>query len=407
MNIRTSQQLVSRQAPSERFLEVSVTTPRTESSVRAPLNLAIVLDRSGSMAGEKVARAKQAADYVLEQLNRGDRVSIVIYDNEISVIASSRQATRDHLRSCKSALRQVQAGNTTALFDGWLEGCNQVADHIQKGTVSRVLLLTDGLANVGLTNSPTICEHVTALFERGVSTSTFGIGADFDEDLLSDMADAGRGQFYYIEHSGLIPDAFRKEFSYLAAVIASNARLTVDLAPGAQAKLLGGIPFESTETSLVIPVGDLYGGENRPYYFQMEVAAASGSDFVPVGISLNVEQNERKVDLKEGTRFVYASSEEVAAEPVDEDLMQRVADVHIAEARIEAMKLNRTGQFSEAVHVMESRVAAYQDYRPEFMVAEDLAFSGLLAEELDPLVRKQKKAAAMQASRIRSRRRSE
>jgi Ca-activated chloride channel family protein len=240
-----------------------------------------------------------------------------------------------------------------------------------------------------------------------VSTSTFGIGADFDEDLLSDMADAGRGQFYYIEHSGLIPDAFRKEFSDLAAVIASNARLTVDLAPGAQAKLLGGIPFESTETSLVIPVGDLYGGENRPYYFQMEVAAASGSDFVPVGISLNVEQNERKVDLKEGTRFVYASSEEVAAEPVDEDLMQRVADVHIAEARIEAMKLNRTGQFSEAVHVMESRVAAYQDYRPEFMVAEDLAFSGLLAEELDPLVRKQKKAAAMQASRIRSRRRSE
>ena len=401
VSTRTSQKLVSTDASSERFLEISIETPRAGSSDRAPLNLSIVIDRSGSMQGDKLARAKQAAEYILDHLTADDRVSIVTYDHDVTVIAPSRAATSDHIRRCRSNLREVQSGGTTALFDGWLVGCDQVADHIQRGTVSRTLLLTDGLANKGLADSPSICGHVCELFERGISTSAFGIGADFDEDLLSDMADAGHGQFYYIEHSGLIPDAFRKEFGDLASVVASKARLTLDVTQGVAAKLLGGIPHESTPGTIAIPVGDLYAGESRPYYLQLDVPAGPPRDEVTLSIRMNAEQDGRSIEITDGARFLYAGAEAVEAESVNEDVMRRVADVHIAEARIEAMKLNRAGAFKEASELMRDHGAKYRLHRPAAMVAEDNVFSEILESELDPVRRKMEKAEALRRSRVR------
>lgn len=406
----TSQKLVSKDAPSERFLEIRIETPKKESANRPPLNLGIVIDRSGSMSGDKLIRAKQAAEYVLDQLTERDRVSIVIYDDSIDVIAVSDFATSTHVRRCKSALREVAARGTTALFDGWLRGCNDIADYIKKGIASRVLLLTDGLANVGVTDSPSICEHVRALFERGISTSTFGIGADFDEDLLSDMADAGRGRFYYIEHAGLIPDAFRQEFGDLASVVASNATLTVSLDPAIRATVLGGIPNESDGGRLIIPIGDLYDGETRPYYFQLDVPPSAEVATVEVAASLTFEMAGadgaagKPEKLAGQAVFKYAPAAEVEADPVDEALMRKVADVHIAEARIEAMNLNRAGRYADAQRVMGERAAKYRAHRSAQMYQDDMRFAGVMESELDPLYRKMNKQEALRRSRVRRRR---
>ncbi len=415
LTTRTSQKLVSKEAPSERFLEVSIDTPEKETSNRSPLNLAIVIDRSGSMHGDKLTRAKQAAEYVLDRLTERDRVSLVIYDSVVDTIAPSDLATTNHIRRCKSALREVFPGGTTALFDGWATGCDQIADFIQPGSLpdeapngsgrrlvaSRVLLLTDGLANVGLTDSPAICEHVSALFERGISTSTFGIGADFDEDLLSDMADAGRGRFYYIEHAGLIPDAFRQEFGDLASVVASNATLTLELRSDIGAKLLGGIPHESDEQRIVIPIGDLYQGESRPYYFRLDVPAARDLATAELLTSMNMGNGDSKTTVDQPVSFEYASAEDVALERVDKELMRRVADVDIAQTRIEAMNLNRAGRYTAANLAVCQTAASYGEYRDPHDLAADYEFAENLRAPLDPVARKMRKLDALRRSRVR------
>lgn len=406
LNTRTSRRLVPRDATSERFLEVRIDTPVREDKERAPLNLALVIDRSGSMSGEKLARAKQAAEHVLDQLRDRDRVSIVVYDHEVNTIAPSEAATEEHIRRCRSALREIHSGGTTALFDGWLNGCNGIADFIKLGVASRVLLLTDGLANVGLTTSSEICNHVSALFERGISTSTFGIGADFDEDLLSDMADAGRGRFYYIEHAGLIPDAFRQEFGDLASVIASDSRLKLETSDDIDiaVELLGGMPHESDKSRIVVPIGDLYEGESRPFYFRLKVAGNATAGKAQLTVTLMArpgESGETTVSEVRSIAFEYANAERVAAERVDEELMRKVADVDIAQARIEAMTLNRAGDYAAATQSLRQRVARYRDFRSDELLHEDTEIAYKMESAMDPVYRKKRKLEAMRRSRVR------
>jgi Ca-activated chloride channel family protein len=180
--LRSDRALIRAAARSRRFLLASVTAPEApRRSDRQPVNVALVLDRSGSMAGSrKFDLARQAVEHALAMLRPEDRFSLVVYDDEVNVLTTSAHATNEAKRGALQALREVGPRGCTDLCGGWLRGCEQVAVHLSKDAVSRVLLLTDGLANQGITDHATVAHHASELRDRGVVTSTFGVGGDFD-----------------------------------------------------------------------------------------------------------------------------------------------------------------------------------------------------------------------------------
>lgn len=211
---------------------VRVTPPRAEPSATRPtLNLALVIDRSGSMGeAKKIAYAREAAAFAVKELAPADRVSITVFDDRIETLAPSAPvADRDRLLKL---IEGVHPRGSTALHGGWAEGAKQVGDNLVPGGLNRVLLLSDGLANVGEARPDAIASDVHARRTAGVGTSTLGLGNDYNEDLLEAMARSGDGNYYYVEHPNQLATIFRTELSGLTATTGTDVLLAVEPGPG-------------------------------------------------------------------------------------------------------------------------------------------------------------------------------
>src|SRR5687768_1546758 len=238
LTIRTDRRLIRARASSTRYVLVAFTAPEAAPRTdRLPANVALVLDRSGSMAGErKFELARSAVEQALAMLHAEDRFTLVVYDTEVDVLMPSTQATPDAKLRALEALRRVHPRGSTDLCAGWMRGCEQLARHVAEEGVTRALLLTDGLANHGVTDRPTLVRHASELRQRGVATSTFGVGADFDERLLRDMALEGGGNFYFISAPEQIPDLLTSELGEALEVVARRAAIEVLMPLGVDAK---------------------------------------------------------------------------------------------------------------------------------------------------------------------------
>ena len=219
-----------RNRPASAWLLCDVTAPEPENPAapRRPVNVALVLDRSGSMAGRPLSLAKEGAELALDLLRDGDRFGIVAYDDRIAVVSPSSAATARARAEARELLQAVSAGGSTDLHGGWLQGCEEVARGLTPEAESRCLLLTDGLANHGVTDSAEITRHAAELRARGIATSTFGLGDGFDEVLLQKMAGAGGGNAYWVRDPEQIGPAMEAELGDSTEVVARDVALVVE-----------------------------------------------------------------------------------------------------------------------------------------------------------------------------------
>ncbi|THF87206.1 VWA domain-containing protein [Deinococcus sp. KSM4-11] len=199
------------------------------SARRPPLNLSFVLDRSGSMSGTPIAMARTAIQVALRLMQPHDRVSVVAFDDRVETVVPSQLAT-DPEALCRAVAGITDRGST-ALHAGWLEGAMLIAQHLDPQALNRVLLLSDGQANQGETRADVIAQHVKGLTARGVSTSTIGLGHDYDEALLQGMADAGDGNYEHIEHDDALPAFFAAELQGLTRTTGHTVSLGVEPNP--------------------------------------------------------------------------------------------------------------------------------------------------------------------------------
>lgn len=196
---------------------------------RPPLNLAVVIDRSGSMEAEnKLEYVKKACDVIIDHLGPDDLISIVAYDTEVDVIKATGKIENKAI--LKSKIQKLKPGSSTNLSGGMLEGYAQAKKSYNEHFVNRVLLLSDGLANHGITELSKLQDIVAAKYQEDkIALSTFGVGIDYNEDLMTNLSEYGHGNYYFIEEPDKIPSIFNTELKGLLSVVAQNSKLTFSI----------------------------------------------------------------------------------------------------------------------------------------------------------------------------------
>jgi Ca-activated chloride channel family protein len=203
----------------------------TEARPLPPLNLAIVLDRSGSMEGEKLAYAKAAAKQAVALLGERDRLSVVSFADEVETVATGAGPS-DH-DVLMRAIEQLSADGSTALHGGWARGVSLLQGGPREvGAVSRVLLVSDGQANRGERRPEVIAHQARRESAEGVATSTLGVGRDFNEDLLEAMARAGDGEYHFVETPAQLPAIFEAELRSMTRTLGRRCSLSLLSGPG-------------------------------------------------------------------------------------------------------------------------------------------------------------------------------
>lgn len=372
--------LVAVEVSSQRTIEWVITAnSAAKQTERAPLNVALILDRSGSMSGEKLRYVQQAASHVLDQLDGRDRVALVAYDETVQLLAASTLITAASRAELKAKIEALRPGGSTDLGGGWLEGCREVAAHLSETSVSRALLLTDGLANCGITDVEELGRHARELRRRGVATSTFGVGLDFNESLLELLAEQGGGRFYFIERPGQIPEVFRRELGELLEVVAREASLRITIPTGVALEVLGELPHERGDGQVRVFLGDLSSGEQRAVYTRI----LTPPDTVGTQVALRGELGYATMEGQAARThaeigFNYAREAEVRLMPVANDLLGRAGEVELAATAKQALRLERSGQRAQAQSLLHAALAA----NAPTMAAPTAAAYNSLADQL-------------------------
>ena len=212
-------------------------TENSASAQRAPLDLALVIDRSGSMSGDPLKAALESSVRIIQGLRSDDRIAVVTFDDHVQVVQPLVAVGDAH--DLVNRVRLIESGGSTALFDGWQEGVKQLAPFVKKERIARVILLTDGQANHGLVDEAKIFEHVAKAAGAGITTSTVGLGHGFNETLLTGMAKAGEGAANFGQTADDLSEAFEEQFAILSNSFLRQVKITVQGGSDVQARLLG------------------------------------------------------------------------------------------------------------------------------------------------------------------------
>lgn len=258
---------------------VRVQAPDADPSVvqvRRPYHLSLVIDRSGSMSGQPLQEAVRCSRHIVDRLLPTDVASLVTFDHRATLLVPARPV--GDRRTLHNALAGIQCGGNTDLYGGWATGADSLLPDASSASIARIILLTDGNANSGeLTEAQAIAERCTSAATRGITTSTYGLGRDFNETLMIAMARAGGGNHYYGDTAADLFEPFAEEFDLISNLYARQVRLSIATCPGVGMKVLNDYPVDARAGVPAISLPDIPWGAEAWVLVELSIPAG----FVP------------------------------------------------------------------------------------------------------------------------------
>jgi Ca-activated chloride channel family protein len=373
-------------------LLIELEAPPAPATTRRPIDVTVAIDRSGSMSGRKLRSVLRAVAQLARLLTADDRLGIVTFDDEAQLVLPLGSHGVDEINQ---TLAGIRSGGSTNLSGGWLCGYDEMAQKGRPDAMKRIVVLTDGEANVGIVDPVLLTGIVGGGRVREITTSVIGFGDGFNEELCAGLADAGGGDDYFCEGPDHAPTVFRQEFEGLASVVAQN--IIVEIVPDARTgdvELLSKFPSTRVGSTVRIDVGDAFGDEKRSVIAQIKVGAIGEPGTVKVA-----DVQIRWVDVTGGGAAMHSTSipVEIGAAPgadadrvaPDAGVVEQVEILLAVRARRDAIEMARKGDTAGA--------------RARLSEAKQIAMRyPSMAEELDEIERDEWEIEAGQISSSRA-----
>ncbi len=316
-----------------------VKLPRRE--VRPPVNLALVIDRSGSMSGDKIAKAREAALEAVRQLAADDIVSVIAYDSRVETLVPAQRV--GNRRRLEEAIRGLEATGNTALYGGVVRGADEVRRFSEDGRyVNRVILLSDGQANVGPSSPEELGRLGASLMREGIAVTTIGLGLGFNEDLMTRLAQRSDGNTYFVEDSSDLPRIFAAELGDVLNVVARRVVIEIEFPEGVRPLRFVGRDGEIRERKAELKLSQIYGGQEKFALIEVEVSPAeAGREREIARARVNYEDalEQRAATLTAVRKVRFSAKEADVVKSADHRVQADYAANVIALAKDEAIAL--------------------------------------------------------------------
>ena len=383
--------LIRRKGESVRFLVAEVTAPTPPEPVdslqskssKAPLNLALVIDASGSMAGEPIAAAKEAARLLAANLGADDRLSVVSFDSRVEVHVDGRRQDAAGRAAAAAAIERLEAGSSTDLGAGWLRGCACVAEVMEKqashsgsaGLRNRVVVLSDGQANLGIQEPDELSRHAAELRARGLLSTAVGIGESYSDTQLEAIAASGGGRLHHATLPQEIVELVLGELEELRATVVESCDLVVDTPTGFHAELVGDYAHQRERgrgrqgDRLTCVVGSLPGGASRTLVLKLTCGAGDLGDEAAVTVLARYRSAGASVGEEEAVEtppvrctLQFATGKDCLAQRRDPVRALTAATMWQFALVRAATRLNQDGELARAAALVEKEMRYFRRY---------------------------------------------
>lgn len=338
------------------YLKIALTGFNLESTKRSPINLALVIDRSTSMRGDRIEKAREAAILAVQMLESDDTLSVVAYDNNAEVvIPATKVKNKDEL--IKKINQHIQPRGMTALFAGVSKGINQVDKNLSRDKVNRIILLSDGQANTGPTSISELSDLARVAAKKGIAVTTIGLGEGYNEDLMTAIAGYSDGNHTFVANSADLEKAFSKEFKDVMSVVAQDIVVTINVDKNVKPVRLLGRDGQIVGNTVTVKLNQLY--SNQEKYVLLEVVPAKGKNdetkpLADVTISYDNLSTNKKDNINEHVLVRYSKSADDVKKAIVEDVLVDSEIQLAAIANDDAVKLLDQGKREEAKEVLRN-----------------------------------------------------
>lgn len=321
---------------------------------RTPVNVALVIDVSSSMSGEKIAQAREAARLAVDLLDEKDILSVVAYSDTVRVLLPATRVSDK--REIKDAISQLQASGMTALFAGTSKGAAELRKFLDAERVNRVILLSDGQANVGPSTPQELGELGESLVKEGVSVTTIGLGLGYNEDLMVTLARRSDGNHAFVEDARQLAGIFEAEFNDVLSVVGQRVVVTIECPEGVRPVKVLGRDAAIAGNAAVVRMNQIYAGQEKFVLLEVELPASAAKDQVVAHVSVVYE------DMLEDTartssltgRVDVSDDPEVVAQSENREVAIDVTRAVANERNRLAITMRDAGNVEEAKDLLEA-----------------------------------------------------
>ena len=359
----------------EAVLQIGFTTAfANERTDLRPLNLSLVIDKSGSMAAEdKMSRVKESLRKMIGQLRENDIVSIIVFDTEARVLCSAARVGDGN--NLKRAIDSIYPGGSTNLHGGLMLGYNEAQKNFEKDATNRVILLTDGIANVGTTEPKRIAIESSEFNGQGIDLSTIGVGIDLDRELLRTLSRQGRGLFHFVADAHDIEKVFVKEVQSLISPVARRVNLEVEFDPNLEVEKVFGYAPQFEKNRVQIPLDDMNNGLTQVVMMKVRLENARNSEkSFPVKVKLTYFDIKTRKQIVETQNAILTVTPDRRADILADSLVKKNYTIaELAQSLFEMKETVGRGNYREAENILDSSVAQTLKRYPN-MQDQDIKF---------------------------------